>query len=485
MACEWSHSLKSIAILPLVGQNHPNMTESTTVTNRLSGEAQRALSQFVEKLKQRNPHEPEFHQAVYEVARDVLPYELSVPEFREARVLERLCEPDRVIIFRVTWMDDKGRIHVNRGYRVQMSNLLGPYKGGLRFSPYVNLSVLKFLAFEQIFKNSLTTLSLGAGKGGADFDPKGKSEAEIMRFCQAFMIELHRHIGRYWDVPAGDIGVGTKEIGYMYGVLLRMRGPEQGAFTGKGVEVGGSFLRPEATGYGCVYFVQEMLSTIDEDLEGKRVVVSGAGNVALHAAEKLLQVGATVLTLSDTTGTLYVKSGITLEMLDFIKKLKAQRGRSLQEVCEKFKDVEFRVGTKPWCVPCEIALPCAVENELGENDAKELIKNGCMAVAEGANMPCTPQAIEMFLQRGVLFGPGKAANAGGVAVSGLEMIQNAMRLQWGAHHVDRRLREIMHRIHEQCVQFGREDNGRINYVKGANLAAYHRVAKAMVSVGVV
>lgn len=454
-------------------------------TDKIGGEASRALEQFMERLRERNPHQPEFHQAVYEVARYVLPYEMSVPEFREARVLERLCEPDRIVIFRVTWVDDRGRIQINRGYRVQMSNLLGPYKGGLRFSPHVNLSVLKFLAFEQIFKNSLTTLSLGAGKGGADFDPKGKSEGEIMRFCQAFMLEMHRHIGRYWDVPAGDIGVGAREIGYMYGVLLRMRGPEQGAFTGKGVEVGGSYLRPEATGYGCVYFLEEMLGTIDEGIEGKKAVVSGAGNVALHAAEKLLQLGATVLTLSDTTGTLYVKEGISWEMLEFIKELKAQRGRSLKDVCEKFRNVEFRTGAKPWSVPCDIALPCAVENELDENDARELIKNGCMAVAEGANMPCTPEAIDLFLQSGVLFGPGKAANAGGVAVSGLEMVQNAMRLQWGAHHVDRRLREIMRKIHEQCVQFGTEENGRINYVKGANIAGYHRVARAMVAVGVI
>ncbi len=447
---------------------------------RLSSKEQKALAEFLELVRKENPHEPEFVQAVTEVAKYVYPYELRNPEYREARVLYRLTVPDRLVMFRVVWRDDAGRIRVNRGYRVQMTNLLGPYKGGLRFHPTVTLSVVKFLAFEQIFKNSLTTLPLGAGKGGADFDPKGKSEAEIKRFCQAFMLELHRHIGRYMDVPAGDIGVGPREIGYMYGMYIKLRGYEPGAITGKSPDIGGSLLRVEATGYGLLYFVEEMLKRIGESLEGKIVAISGAGNVALHAAEKAIEMGAKVVTLSDSTGCLYVPAGISKEQLEIIKSIKSVRGRSLKEAEGKLAGARFYGGKKPWGVRCDIALPCATQNELDLDDAKQLVANGCRLVAEGANMPCTEDAVEYFLRHDVLVGPGKAANAGGVAVSGLEMIQNASRWMWSRDEVDRRLREIMKRIHETCVRFGTDESGKVNYVKGANIGGYERVARAMI-----
>ncbi len=441
------------------------------------------VHQLMERLKARYGHEPEFLQAVYEVAKDVLPYEQAKPEYRDARIFERLTEPDRAIAFRVVWVDDQGKVQINRGYRVQMSNALGPYKGGLRFHPSVNLGMIKFLAFEQIFKNSLTGLALGAGKGGADFNPHGRSDSEIMRFCQAFMLELYRHIGRYIDVPAGDIGVGSKEVGYMYGMLVKLRGHEPGAFTGKILEHGGSLLRPEATGYGCVYFAQEMLARQNDSIEGKTAVISGAGNVAQHAAEKLIQMGAKVLTLSDSTGMVHIPQGLTEEQLAFVKALKQRRGTSLKSFAEEYK-LNFYPKERPWKVPAELAFPCATQNELDLEDAKTLIKNGCRLVAEGANMPCTPEAVEAFEEAGVLFGPGKAANAGGVAVSGIEMQQNASRVSWTKEEVDYRLRTIMRHIHEQCVAYGEEKNGKINYMKGANIAGYERVARAILAYGI-
>ncbi len=444
--------------------------------------SQRAVADFMERLQRRYPHETEFLQAVHEVARYVLPYELSMPEFRDAKILERLTEPDRAISFRVVWYDDKGQVQVNRGYRIQWTNALGPYKGGLRFHPTVNFSIIKFLAFEQVFKNSLTGLQLGAGKGGADFDPRGRSDDEIRRFCQAFMLELHKHIGRYVDVPAGDIGVGPKEIGYMYGTLLKLRHYEPGAFTGKTLEIGGSYLRPEATGYGLIYFAREMLKHAGEDIVGRTAVISGSGNVAQYAAEKLLDFQVKILTLSDSTGFIYFPDGLTREQLEYVKQVKSKR-RSLREVADRF-GLTFYEGQKPWNVKAELAFPCATQNELTGKDAEALIKNGCRLVAEGANMPSTPEAIARFQQAGVLFGPGKAANAGGVAVSGLEMVQNAQRVQWAPEEVDQRLQEIMRNIHERVIQFA--GDGRVpNYIKGANIAGYDRVARAIVTLGVI
>ena len=451
---------------------------------KVSFSADRMVNEFMEQVQAKHSHEKEFLQAVHEVAKYVLPYEMSKPEYRDAKVLWRLTEPDRAIIFRVVWYDDKGNVQVNRGYRVQWTNALGPYKGGLRFHPSVNLSVIKFLAFEQTFKNSLTGLPLGAAKGGSDFNPQGRSEDEIRRFCQAFMLELHKHIGEGFDVPAGDIGVGQREIGFMYGTLVKLRGYEPGAFTGKTLELGGSHLRPEATGYGLIYFAQEMLRyNLGDDMSGKTAVVSGAGNVAQFAAEKLIQLGVRVLTMSDSTGFVYIPDGLTIEQLEFIKQLKSKRGTSLRQFAEKF-GLTFYEGKKPWSVPADMAFPCATQNELDGDDAKELVKNGCKLVAEGANMPSTPEAISIFLENGVLFGPGKAANAGGVAVSGLEMAQNAQRIQWTREEVDNKLREIMRNIHEQAVEFGKEGNT-INYIRGANIAGYDRVARAFVNLGVI
>lgn len=441
------------------------------------------VTAFLEWLRNRTPNEPEFHQAVTEVSKVAIPFIEANPKYQGYGLMERLTEPDRVISFRVTWVDDRGQVQVNRGYRVQFNNAIGPYKGGLRFHPTVNLGVLKFLGFEQIFKNSLTGLPMGGAKGGSDFDPKGKSEAEIMRFCQAFMLELFRHIGPDTDVPAGDIGVGGREVGYLYGMYKKLRNEHTGTITGKGFEYGGSRIRPEATGYGLVFFVNEMLKLRGENLAGKAVAVSGSGNVAQFAAEKATQMGAKVVTLSDSTGTVYDRNGITLEKLEWVKDLKNVRRGRIKEYAGHFNAIYIE-GARPWGVSCDIALPCATQNELNEEDARMLIKNGCMAVAEGANMPTTPEAIELFHEANVLFGVGKAANAGGVATSGLEMSQNSLRLNWTREEVEERLLQIMIDIHSQCVKFGRESDGRIDYVKGANIAGFVRVAEAVIAQGI-
>ncbi|MCH8246289.1 MAG: NADP-specific glutamate dehydrogenase [Bacteroidetes bacterium] len=443
----------------------------------------KSLDAFMVELKRRNPGEPEFHQAVQEVAEKIWPFLDEHPEYREARVFERLTEPDRVVMFRVSWQDDQSKVQFNRGYRIQFNGSIGPYKGGLRFHPSVNLGILKFLAFEQILKNSLTTLPLGGGKGGSDFDPKGKSDSEVMRFCQSFMTELARHIGKNVDIPAGDIGVGSREIGYLFGQYRRLQNEFTGMMTGKGMSFGGSLIRPEATGYGTVYFASEMLATRNDSLEGKRCVVSGSGNVAQFAAEKLIEMGATVLTLSDSSGTVVDKDGIDSEKLAFVMDLKNQRRGRIKEFSDKY-GLEYIENGKPWAVPCDLAIPAATQNELDENDAKELIKNGCYVVAEGANMPSTIQATKLFEEANVLFGPGKAANAGGVAISGIEMTQNSMRLQWTREEVDAKLREIMASIHTSCVEYGRNGDA-IDYVKGANLAGFVKVADAMLAFGVV
>ncbi|HYE95380.1 MAG TPA: NADP-specific glutamate dehydrogenase [Rubricoccaceae bacterium] len=441
------------------------------------------LDTFMADLERRNPGQPEFLQAAREVAEKVIPFINEHPEYEEARLLERIAEPDRVVMFRVTWEDDEGRVQVNRGYRIQQNNALGPYKGGLRFDPSVNLSVLKFLAFEQVFKNSLTTLPMGGGKGGSDFDPKGKTDAEVMRFCQAFMAELFRHIGEDTDVPAGDIGVGGREIGYLFGQYKRLRNAFTGVLTGKGAGWGGSLLRPEATGYGSVYFAREMLRHRGEDLEGKRCVVSGSGNVSQYTAEKLLDLGATVLTLSDRTGMVHFKGGMSRDQLGAVMHLKNEVRGTLQEWCEH-EGVEFHPIKTPWSVPCDCAFPSAVQNELGDDDAKTLLANGCLVVSEGANMPCVPEAVHRFEAAGICFGPGKAANAGGVATSGLEMTQNSMRQSWTREEVDEKLQGIMAAVHEQCVRYGAEDGG-VNYVKGANIGGFVKVADAMLAYGIV
>lgn len=440
------------------------------------------LESFMEDLKARTPGQKEFHQAVHEVAETVIPLIKENPAYIDNAIMDRLTDPDRIIIFRVTWQDDKGNIQTNRGYRVQYSNAIGPYKGGLRFHPSVNLGVLKFLAFEQVFKNALTTLPMGGGKGGSDFNPKGKSDAEVMRFCQAFMTELRRHIGQFTDVPAGDIGVGGREIGYMYGQYKRLQNEFTGTLTGKGRTYGGSLIRPEATGYGTVYFLQEMLGTRGLDLSGKTVTISGSGNVAQFAAEKCIQLGATVLTLSDSNGTIVAKDGITTEQLAWIQDLKEVRRGRIQEAATEF-GFEYLEGQRPWGVKCDIALPCATQNELDEDDAKALLANGLIAVSEGANMPSTPEAIIAFQNAKILYAPGKASNAGGVAVSGLEMSQNSLRLSWTREEVDARLHQIMKDIHEQCVDHG-TDGDYINYVKGANIAGFKKVADSMLAFGV-
>ena len=442
------------------------------------------ISQFISEVNARNQNEPEFMQAVTEVAENVIPYIVQNDIYYGQNILLRIAEPERVISFRVAWIDDKEEIQVNRGYRIEMNSAIGPYKGGLRFHPSVNLSVLKFLAFEQTFKNSLTTLPMGGGKGGSDFDPKGKSDTEIMRFCQSFMTELFRHIGPNRDIPAGDIGVGSREIGYMFGQYKRLKNEFTGVLTGKGVSWGGSLIRPEATGYGVVYFTQEMLVNKDNSLKDKKVVISGSGNVAQYAAEKCLHLGAKICTMSDSSGYIYDPEGINLEKLAFIMDLKnVKRGRII-EYTNKYPNSEFFKGKKPWDVPCEIALPCATQNELGKYDAQNLIKNGCICIGEGANMPCSPEAIEIFLKNKILFAPGKASNAGGVAVSGLEMAQNSLRYSWSRDEVDKRLQTIMKDIHQSCISFGNE-KGFINYVKGANIAGFVKVADAMLAQGVV
>ncbi len=434
--------------------------------------------------KARNGAEPEFIQAVHEVAESVIPFIEENPKYKKARILERITEPERTIMFRVSWTDDAGNVHVNRGYRVEFNSAIGPYKGGLRFHPTVNLSVLKFLGFEQIFKNSLTTLPMGGGKGGSDFDPKGKSDNEVMRFCQAFMTELSRHIGADTDVPAGDIGVGGREIGYMFGQYKRIRNEFTGVLTGKGLNWGGSLIRPEATGYGTVYFAQEMLATKSDGFKGKKVVISGSGNVAQYAAEKSTELGATVLTLSDSSGYILDTDGINAEKLAHVMHIKnVERGR-ISDYLKKYPSATFVAGKTPWGVACDIAMPCATQNELHGDDAKALIANGVKAVAEGANMPCTPEAVEAFSAKRILFSPGKAANAGGVSTSGLEMSQNSLRLSWSREEVDQRLHGIMKSIHASCVKYGAREDGTIDYVKGANLAGFVKVADAMLDQGV-
>jgi len=443
------------------------------------------MEEFLRQVAARNPGEAPFHQAVREVVESVWPVIERTPRYQAGRILERIVEPERVVIFRVPWVDDRGDIQVNRGFRVEMSSSLGPYKGGLRFHPSVNLGILKFLAFEQVFKNSLTTLPMGGGKGGSDFDPKGKSDGEVMRFCQSFMAELWRHIGPNTDVPAGDIGVGGREIGYLFGVYKKLRNEFTGVLTGKGSAWGGSLIRPEATGYGCVYFIQAMLGTRGEDLRGKRVAVSGSGNVAQFAVEKLLQLGAKVVTLSDSAGTVVDEGGIDGKKLAWVMELKnARRGR-MREYVDAHPGSEYVDGQRPWSVRCDVAVPCATENEISGADAETLLASGCVCVAEGANMPSDPEAVAKFVDAGILFAPGKAANAGGVAVSGLEMTQNAMRLSWIREEVDQRLQLIMQEIHKTCVRYGKQGDGPVNYVDGANIGGFMKVADAMLDQGVV
>ena len=440
---------------------------------------------FLNIVRKRDGHEAEFMQAVEEVAESVIPYIINRDIYRGKNILLRMCEPERVITFRVSWIDDKGEIWVNRGYRIQMNSAIGPYKGGLRFHPSGNMSILKFLAFEQVFKNSLTTLPMGGGKGGSDFDPKGRSDNEIMRFCQAFMTELYRHIGPDTDVPAGDIGVGSREIGFLYGQYKKMANEFTGVLTGKGVTWGGSLIRPEATGYGTVYFAQDMLALQQKELKGMNVVISGAGNVAQYAAEKIIDFGGKVLTMSDSSGYIFDAEGIDKRKLNFIMKLKnVKRGR-INEYVKKYPKSKFYKAETPWSVPCEIALPCATQNELNLNDAKTLVKNGCICVSEGANMPSTNKAIEFFLKSKILYAPGKASNAGGVATSGLEMTQNSLRYNWSREEGDEKLREIMLNIHNSCLKHGKEKDGYINYVKGANIAGFVKVADAMLAQGVI
>jgi len=443
-----------------------------------------AVKAFMEQVVQRNPHEPEFIQAVEEVAEAIIPFMEDHPKYKTHNILSRMVEPERVITFRVPWTDDAGNIHVNRGFRIEMNSAIGPYKGGLRFHPSVNLSILKFLAFEQVFKNSLTTLPMGGGKGGSDFDPKGKSDAEVMRFCQSFMTELARHIGPNTDVPAGDIGVGGREIGYLFGQYKRLRNEFTGVLTGKGINWGGSLIRPEATGYGNVYFASEMLATKGESFNGKRVIISGSGNVAQFAAEKAMQMGAKVLTMSDSGGYIHVADGMTPEQLEYIKDLKnVKRGR-LSEAVDAIGSA-YHAGERPWSVACDVALPCATQNELNAKEAEALVANGVICVSEGANMPSTPEAIEVFQKNRVLFAPGKASNAGGVATSGLEMSQNSLRMNWTAEEVDEKLLNIMKNIHQACVQYGTRIDGSVDYVRGANIAGFVKVADAMIDQGVV
>ena len=442
-----------------------------------------SVDSFLARLKQRDPDQPEFHQAVEEVVRSLWPFLEANPRYRDAGILERMVEPERAILFRVPWVDDRGQVQVNRGFRIQMSSAIGPYKGGLRFHPSVNLGVLKFLAFEQVFKNSLTSLPMGGGKGGADFDPKGRSEGEVMRFCQSFMSELYRHIGADLDVPAGDIGVGAREIGYLFGQYKRLSNQFTSVLTGKGLSYGGSLIRPEATGYGCVYFAQEMLKRLGQGFADKRVAIPGSGNVAQYAAQKVMDLGGRVISLSDSEGTLYAEAGLSAEQWHYLMELKNVRRGRLREMAEHY-GLQFLAGQRPWNLACDIALPCATQNELNGTDARVLLGNGCICVAEGANMPSTLEAVDLFVEAGICYAPGKASNAGGVATSGLEMSQNAMRLHWSAGEVDERLHGIMQNIHHACVHHG-EENGRINYVKGANVAGFVKVADAMLAQGVV
>jgi glutamate dehydrogenase (NADP+) len=443
----------------------------------------KAVETFMAKVKVRDPNEPEFHQAVHEVVSSLMPFIEKNPKYQKERVLERVVEPERVIMFRVPWVDDKGEIQINRGFRIEMNSAIGPYKGGLRFHPTVNLGILKFLAFEQVFKNALTTLPMGGGKGGSDFDPKGKSDREVMAFCQSFMTELFRHIGHNTDVPAGDIGVGAREIGYLFGQYKRIKNEFTGVLTGKSLKWGGSLIRPQATGYGQVYFAEEMLKTKGDSMKGKVCTVSGSGNVAQYAAEKAIQMGAKVITLSDSSGTIHDPAGIDKEKLAFVMELKnVKRGR-IKEYADKFK-VEYLEGKRPWHIKCDVALPSATQNEVDGNDAKALVDNDCICVSEGANMPSTPEAVDVFIGKKILYGPGKAANAGGVATSGLEMSQNSLRLSWTREEVDQKLQGIMKAIHAQCVEYGKEGN-HVNYVNGANIAGFIKVADSMIDHGVV
>ena len=451
----------------------------------MSSKYQSEINEFMDRVKAKNGHEPEFLQAVHEVAEAVIPLIEETPKYKNAKILDRIVEPERTIIFRVPWLDDNGNVQVNRGYRVEFNSAIGPYKGGLRFHPSVNLSILKFLGFEQIFKNSLTTLPMGGGKGGSDFDPKGKSDNEVMKFCQSFMSELSRHIGADTDVPAGDIGVGGREIGYMFGQYKRLRNEFTGVFTGKARNWGGSLIRPEATGYGTVYFAKEMLATKGDSFAGKVVTVSGSGNVAQYACEKATELGGKVVTLSDSEGYIYDESGIDADKLAWVMELKnVKRGR-ISEYVKQYPSAKFVAGKRPWEVKCDIALPCATQNELDGNEAKLLVSTGVKCVAEGANMPSTPEAIEVFHNARVLFSPGKASNAGGVATSGLEMSQNSLRLSWTREEVDQRLHGIMVSIHEACVKYGKREDGTIDYVKGANIAGFVKVADSMIDQGLV
>jgi len=443
------------------------------------------IDNFMAELIRKNPGEKEFHQAVSEVVESVAPYIMQYPYLREQKVLERMVEPERVIMFRVPWVDDQGQVQINRGYRVQMNSAIGPYKGGIRFHSSVTLSIMKFLAFEQTFKNSLTTLPMGGAKGGSDFSPRGKSDAEVMRFCQSFMSELYRHIGADTDVPAGDIGVGGREVGYLFGMYKRLKDEFTGTLTGKGQYWGGSRLRPEATGYGACYFAQAMLATRGKSFEGQRVCISGSGNVAQFAAQKAMRLGAKVLTLSDSDGFIYDKEGLTEEKLNYVFELKNIRRGRIREYVTKFPEAEYFAGERPWRIACDIAMPCATQNEIEKHDAENLVKNGCYCVTEGANMPSTPEAIAVFQGAKILYSPGKASNAGGVATSGLEMSQNSMRQRWTAEEVDEHLHRIMADIHAACLKYGTEADGYINYVKGANIAGFIKVANAMVEQGVV
>ena len=445
---------------------------------------QKKLNSFLREIEKRNSHEPEFMQAVKEVAEDLIPYIIKQDIYHGKNILMRMCEPERVLMFRVNWVDDNGEIRVNRGYRIEMNSAIGPYKGGLRFHPSVNLSILKFLAFEQVFKNSLTTLPMGGGKGGSDFDPKNKSDAEVMRFCQSFMTELFRHIGPNTDIPAGDIGVGGREIGYMFGQYKRLKNEFTGVLTGKGVSWGGSLIRPEATGYGTVYFAEDMLNYEGNSLKGKTVTISGAGNVAQYAAEKCLHLGAKVLTMSDSDGFIFDKDGINEDKLKHIMFLKNVKRSRISEYLKKYPNASYVKDKKPWSIKCDVALPCATQNELDHLDAKNLISNGCYCVAEGANMPCTIKAVSEFKQNKILYAPGKASNAGGVAVSGLEMAQNSLRYSWSREEVDEKLKQIMINIHRSCLEFGKEKDY-INYGKGANISSFIKVADAMLAQGVV
>jgi glutamate dehydrogenase (NADP+) len=451
----------------------------------MSNNIELKINEFMDMVKSRNNHEPEFLQAVQEVAETVIPYIVNNDIYHGKNILLRMVEPERLLSFRVSWVDDDGEIQVNRGYRIQMNSAIGPYKGGLRFHPTVNASILKFLAFEQVFKNSLTTLPMGGGKGGSDFDPKGKSDNEIMRFCHAFMSELFRHIGPNTDVPAGDIGVGAREIGFMFGMYKKLRNEFTGVLTGKGQSWGGSLIRPEATGYGTVYFADNMLKRKGDSFEGKKVVISGSGNVAQYAAEKAIELGATILTLSDSGGYILDEEGIDTEKLEHVMYIKNEKRGRISEYLDKYPDAKYVEGGRPWSVKCDIALPCATQNELNGEEAKTLIENGCMCISEGANMPSTPEAIHEFTNAKILFAPGKASNAGGVATSGLEMSQNSLRISWSREEVDSRLKDIMEDIHDSCVQYGEQEDGSIDYIKGANIAGFVKVADAMLAQGVI